>query len=63
MYFDLLKDTSSRSKRSNNEASGFEFTIGEDQSCFAYGESFYCNGPLDPGSQYKYDLNHSNHVK
>lgn len=55
MYFDLLKDTSSRSKRSNNEASGFEFTIGEDQSCFSYGESFFCNGPLDPGSQYKYD--------
>lgn len=63
MYFILLKDPSSRSKRSTNDASAFEFTIGEDQSCFSSGGSFYCNGPLDPGKKYKYVLNASNHIK
>lgn len=45
-----------RRKRSTTNQSLLEYKIGEDSACPQLERNVHCNGPLDPGNQYKYDV-------
>lgn len=45
-----------RRKRSTTNPSLLEYKIGEDSACPQLERNVHCNGPLDPGNHYKYDV-------
>lgn len=55
-FLACLHTVDTRRKRSTTNPSLLEYKIGEDSACPKLEKNVHCNGPLDPGNHYKYDV-------